>query len=320
MNAATADVRRLSKAELEALASDEARAELTRRSDRRKAKAAGPEGAEAKAAAALGSVLEMYETGELPDAIAQTVIRRLTTDMPMNAWSLGNQLLAFRAGTVDARGFRQWEQVGRAVRKGARAFYILGPVVRKVEEEDDQGKKTTRPVVAGFRGIPVFRFEDTDGDPLPDAPDYRPPTLPPLFDTAEGLGVDVRYAPFTRDHLGYFQPGASGGGRIVLATHDERTWFHELAHAAHRRVLLARGRDLQGGQVPEQEVVAEVVAATLCRLYGLDGFIFHGYEYVKAYAARMRGGKGVEPAKAAYRVLADVQATLNVILGLEAAS
>ncbi len=34
--------------------------------------------------------------------------------------------------TEDARGFRQWEKVGRRVKKGAKAFYILAPVRKKV--------------------------------------------------------------------------------------------------------------------------------------------------------------------------------------------
>jgi hypothetical protein len=94
----------------------------------------------------------------------------------------------------------------------------------------------------------------------------------------------------------------------VLLTHDESTFFHELAHAAHRSVLQARGAELQGGQVPRQEVVAEVVAAVLCRLYDFEGFLPHSREYVDHYA----GKDG--PAKAALKVLADVQAVLLLIL------
>jgi len=34
--------------------------------------------------------------------------------------------------TADARVFKQWQKAGRRVKKGAKAFYILAPVKRKV--------------------------------------------------------------------------------------------------------------------------------------------------------------------------------------------
>ena len=254
---------------------------------------------------ALRSVLDLFESGELPERIAQTVIARQEGTSPMVNWSLGNQLLAIIAGTSDARGYRQWQEVGRHVRKGSKALYILAPSTRKIREQDaDTGEERERTAVVGFVGVPVFRFEDTEGSPL-EVPDYDPPAPPPLREVADRLGVDVTYAPHVGDALGYYRPGDD---RVVLLSHDERVWFHELAHAAHQRVLRTRGESLKGGQRPTQEVVAEVVSATLCKLYGFDGYLWHGFEYVKHYA-----GDG-DAAKAAVRVLGDVQAVLDVIL------
>jgi hypothetical protein len=254
---------------------------------------------------ALRSVLDLFESGELPDRVAQTVIARQAGTSPMANWSLGNQLLAILAGTTDARGYRQWQETGRHVRKGSKALYILAPSTRTVREQDKAtGEEIERTAVIGFLGVPVFRYEDTEGAPL-EQPDYDPPQPPPLRDVAARLGVDVSYAPFVGDAHGYYQAGRD---RIVLMSHDARVFFHELAHAAHQRVLSDRGETLKGGQHAEQEIVAETVAATLCRLYGFDGWIWAGAEYVQHYAA------GSNPARAAMRVLADVQAVLNVIV------
>jgi len=85
-------------------------------------------------------------------------------------------------------------------------------------------------------------------------------------------------------------------------------FFHELGHAAHRRVLAARGSALQGGQVASQEVVAEVVSAVLCKLYGRAGHLPHAVEYVDHYAGAQGAGK------AAVKVLGDVQAVLALLL------
>lgn len=266
----------------------------------------GPGKRQVAADAALASILELFESGELPARIAETVIARAEGVSPSANWSLGNQLLCLLAGTTDARGYRQWGEVGRHVVKGAKAIYILGPVKRKRTEKDaETGETRDSFYVAGFTAIPVFRIEDTDGPPVATYADYRPAEWPPLYDVAEALGVTVTYGPGDGRFRGCYSPGAE---RITLCTEDACTFFHELAHAAHARVLRERGEDVKGGQVPSQEIVAEVVSATLCKLYGLDGYLWHGAEYVTRYA------NGGNPARAAIKVLGDVQACLYLIL------
>lgn len=264
----------------------------------------GPSKREEAASRALASVLALFESEELPERIAETVIARQQCASPLVHWSLGNQLVALLNGTTDARGYRQWQEVGRHVVKGSRAFYILAPRTRKITETDAAtGAESDRTIVTGFLGIPVFRYEDTDGDAL-DVPDYAPASFPPLYGVAERLSVSVAYAPFLRDYMGYYSPGQD---RIVLCSHDVRTFFHELGHAAHARILRNRGDKLRGGQDAGQEIVAELTAAVLCRLYGFDGYLAASSDYIRAY------GKD-NPGRAALRALADVQAVLADIL------
>src|SRR5437867_9501056 len=118
-----------------------------------------------RADAALAEILTMFESGSMPEAIVQTRIARARHDRPMCEWSLGNQLLAFFHSTEDARGYRQWQATGRHVKKGARAFGILGPVtVKRAETNPETGEETERRAVVGFKALPVFRIEDTDGE------------------------------------------------------------------------------------------------------------------------------------------------------------
>ena len=106
------------------------------------------------------AILGMFTDGDMPERIASTVIARMEGLAPMASWSLGNQLLALRAGTTDARGYRQWEAVGRHVAKGERAVWILAPCTRKLTETDAAtGETSTRPIVTGFKAIPVFAYE-----------------------------------------------------------------------------------------------------------------------------------------------------------------
>lgn len=246
---------------------------------------------------AIERVVSMFETGEMPEAIAETLISRAAGEVPSARWSLGNQLLMILAGTADARGFRQWESAGRKVKKGSKAFHILGPLARKVDDEAT-GEKVTR--VYGFKGVPVFRYEDTEGEEL-DLPEYAPLALPRLADVAERLGVEVSYGPFAANLRGYYSPNQE---RIFLCSHDENVYWHELAHAAHAKI-----EPLKGGQDSYQEVVAETVAAVLCVLYGVEGYVAGSRSYIAAYA-----GESKSPAKAVMSALSMVQKVLDLIM------
>jgi len=255
---------------------------------------------------ACDRLLEMFKSGQLPPAVARTTIQALDCQLPSSKWSLGNRLLMILAGTDDARGFRQWEEVGRKVKKGARAFYILGPCTKRVtqKETDAEGQEIEEEkiIITGFKAIPVFRYEDTEGEEI-QRPDYSPAVLPPLAEVAEAYGITVKYGPFTKRFYGYYQPSRE---EIMLCTHDVDTFFHELAHGIHNTI-----RPLEGGQHADQEIVAETVAAVLCEMYGYTGYIYHGYQYIKHYA---KAANGAETVKAIMRVLVDVQKVLKVIL------
>jgi antirestriction protein ArdC len=254
---------------------------------------------------ATSRLLALWESGEMPAAIATLTIRRQAGDRPCDSWSLGNRLLVLMADTEDARGFRQWEQAGRHVVKGARAIYILGPIARKVNDTDpDTGEPTERTIIRGFKAIAVFRLEDTDGEAL-QVPDHAPPVLPPLAEVAEAWGIKVAYRPDRGG--GYYGAYSPTTDRIELVTHAEATFFHELAHAAHRLL----GGLTSPGQDPRQEIVAETSAAALCLMYGLKGYVAPAAQYVAGYA-------GISPddaARGALRHLGEIEAVLELILG-----
>src|SRR3990172_872150 len=155
---------------------------------------------------------------------------------------------------------------------------MLGGCKGKGTERDEEtGEDVDRVVIVGFRAIPVFRLEDTEGEPV-EYPDYSPVELPPLVEVAERLGVPVRYSPTPATERGHF---SLVRGEIVLGTHDVDTYLHELAHAAHATI-----EPLRGGQNPRQEIIAETVAAVLCRLYGFDGFLSEARDYIGWYSGQ----------------------------------
>jgi len=253
---------------------------------------------------AAEGLLEMFRTGQMPEAVALTIIRRREgDDQPSFHWSIGNQILMLFQGTSDARGFRQWQEVNRYVKKGARAIHILGPLTAKVKEVDEAtGVETEKLIITGFKGISVFRYEDTEGQPL-EKPDYTPPELPPLWSVAEHLGITLEYAPCDGGYYGAYSPSRQ---KITLCSQDAFVFFHELAHAVHGTL-----KDLKKGADPEQEIVAETAAAVLCQLQGITGYESQAYQYIQEYAFKM---KEQEVLKVIMRVLGEVEAIVLRIL------
>ena len=223
------------------------------------------------------SILEAFKTGELPKALAQVFLDSTPEDSPTRGWSWRNRLLVALRRERDARGFRQWKQVGRSVKKGERAFHILGPVTRRVEEEDDAtGEVEESPKVVGFVTIPVFGLSQTEGEPLPD-PDTRFLVALPVLEVARSWKIEVTTAPFHPrvGSLGTYQPG-----RITLSVENLSTWAHELVHAAEDRLGA-----LQPSPKQEREVVAELGGAVLLECLGYETESDRGgaWDYIQAH-------------------------------------
>ena len=262
-----------------------------------------------KAKAVLAKIEDSFSHPErMTDCMAKTLIRRQEgDDRPIDRWSWGNRFICAFYGTADARTFNQWKEAGRHVKKGAKAFYLLAPNTFKIDAVDkggnpildESGRQKKRSVVTGFRGFPVFRVEDTEGDPLPS---YEPETLPPLLDVAEEWGINVSWIA-AREGCRAYGSFSQQAKEIILLTHDESTFFHELTHAADARVQ----GGLKGGQDPDQEAVAEIGAAVLARMYGQQ-IDRNAYRYVESYE-----GEG-KAARALLRLMPRIEKALTEIL------
>ncbi len=251
---------------------------------------------------ALDGILQRFKEGNIPEALAYATFP--IPNIPASRWSLLNRTLMFISGTNDARGFNQWKQVNRYVKKGSKAITILAPrFIRKQEEEDEEGEPKS--VLVGFLAVPVFKVEDTDGEPL----DYQKIELPklPLMEVAKEWGLSVKAIPGNYRYYGYFSQDRK---EIALATKEETVFFHELAHGGHQRVL----GELKYGQDWKQEIVAELTAAVLCKIVGKTSkHLGNNYRYVEGYAKEA----GLTPWQGAMKVIGDVEKVLNLILSRE---
>ena len=253
---------------------------------------------------AITTLMAMFASSNFPTQIAMTIIRKAEGDIiPSDSWSLGNRLLMAAQGSNDARGFRQWGEVGRHIKKGSKAIHIFAPLTKKIVEKDKvTGEETEQIKIFGFRPIPVFRYEDTEGEPLPTF-DYKPKQYPPLFNVAEKLGVKVEYKALRSDYYGRY---TSGQGKIALCSEDAVVYYHELAHAVHDTFV-----DLRTCDKAKKEIVAELSALILCEISGVSGYQWQGFKYIGAYCA---DSKPETVLKKMMGVINDVEKIVSIIL------
>ena len=108
-----------------------------------------------KAEEAAADILKAFENPNgLPKPLAQVFIHR-NDGSPCRVWSWRNQLIVALRGHGEARGYRQWEQIGRRVKTGEKAFRILSPLAKNILDKKTQEERTA---IYGFRGTPVFGF------------------------------------------------------------------------------------------------------------------------------------------------------------------
>jgi antirestriction protein ArdC len=199
-------------------------------------------------------------------------------NIPCKKWSLMNQFITFMNGTGDARGYNQWKEAGRTVKKGSKALYILVPMIYKTKGEDSE--KEPEETLKGFKAMPVFRVEDTEGEELDYAlklREFNPDSLP-LIDVARSFGISVA-AGLTGEAGGWFR---SSDNSITMGSNNAQAFLHELSHAVDQALPgKSKGNAFN-------EVVAELSAAFLCNIYGIDCNMDNATAYIRSWAGKDR--------------------------------
>jgi hypothetical protein len=204
-------------------------------------------------------------------------------------YSFRNQLLIYFTNPSASRvaGYKDWiRKFNRRVKKGEHGIAILAPVVwnappKSIEnsgEEDTTGtseveiesSEGAKPKAArkylSFRTAYVFDVSQTEGDPIPEAPNWHdfeknPEVEAALRTFAESKGITIEVT----DDLGGAD-GASSGGKIeILPNTGTRTLIHELAHE-----ILHWGRPQLGLSRKEKEIEADATAYVVGQYFNLN--------------------------------------------------
>jgi antirestriction protein ArdC len=250
-------------------------------------------------------LVELFKTGNPGRAMAHIFIKQ--GGRHCDNWSFNNRLITILYGYTDAMGFKQWLAKGRVVKKGEKAFYILAPLTCK-GKKNVNGVETEYMFIRGFRGLPVFGYEQTEGEPIEFVDNEHINSLP-LLEVAKHWGVDVgTYNGNKNRPCGYFSPNQM---HIMLGVKNLSTWLHELVHVAENKLGRLTADNYQEQKL-EAEIVAELGATVLAHCLGLGDAADDGgcWEYIKSYSERYKK----EPCEAAYRLIDRTCEAVNHIL------
>ena len=198
--------------------------------------------------------------------------------VPMQKWSLCNQMIAFFNGTRDARTFNAWKEVGRFPKKGSHSFQIVAPLFRT---EKDNATDEEKRVLSGFTLINEFRIEDTEGKELPyqtRMKELKTEELP-LIDVAQKLGIKVK-----ADLCGMAEGSFSPFERVIrMNCTDKQVFLHELSHGIIAEIKRKEKITLEYGF---EEICAELSSAFLGSLYKVEIDLQNTKAYIQGWAGK----------------------------------
>ena len=238
-----------------------------------------------KAKSAIDRLTAGFDSPEkLIDTLSKATL--IPNNSPCVNWGPYNRILVALRGTSDARGYRQWQEVSRQVKKGVRAIYILVPRFKKPKDDEENEDNQ---VLIGFMAAPVFAAEDTEGEPLPET---IPKQMPNLQVVADALNLPVSYTGAVSEQIygvyGHEQGDKTGkSGKITLYSHDLQVFYHELVHALHHRTGKIRERK-SSSNVMANEIVAEIGAAVLVNIFEGVEMGHQAISYIKGYGAKKK--------------------------------
>lgn len=238
--------------------------------------------------------------------------RHLDYQSRFHRYSFSNVVLiaSQRSDATNVAGFQTWKRLGRSVRKGEQAIWVVAPMMTKKVDGGASGEEN---VIRGFKYVPVFDISQTEGETRPDVCERLTGDDPKahfscLISVARSIGYGVES---TRLPEGVNGDCTFSLRRIRVEERNApaqrvKSLIHEIAHALLHEDQLDR---------PLAELEAESTAYVVCAALGIltDAYSF-------GYVATWAGG-GEEAIAAIRSSCAAIQRTASFVLAsLEAVS
>ncbi|GAI53325.1 unnamed protein product, partial [marine sediment metagenome] len=188
----------------------------------------------------------------------------LDSMVKFHRYSFCNQMILMFEGCSQVAGYKRWQELGRAVKKGSKAVWILAPAYYKKKVENDEGEEEEVRKLY-FRSVPVFDIADTEGKEIERGLTTRSELNFSLVREAAGkLGFTVRLKPLQIATGGYIKDRAITLNSNLNDTEHVGTLIHELSHG------LLDHTNNKNGELPAavKEQQAETATYLACQILG----------------------------------------------------
>ena len=269
----------------------------------------------------MNSILKSLETGVENIFTGDKYAQYLQTMSKFHRYSFNNTLLIAmqRPDATLVTGYRNWQSMGRQVKKGEKGITILAPapIKRKREQEildqnhrpllDADGNPRTEEVevvIPRFKPTTVFDISQTDGEPIETlAPEELTEAVADYDLFMEAITavspVPIRFDEIAGEAKGYYH---SGDKEIVIQkgmseSQTIKTAIHETGHARLHDKDIMEKKGIEKDRLTK-EVEAESVAYCVCSAFGVDTS-----EYSFPYIAGWSSNRDMKELKASMDII-----------------
>jgi len=193
----------------------------------------------------------------------------LDSMVKFHQYSFYNQMILMFHNCSQVAGYKRWQELGRSVKKGSKAVWILAPAYykKKVTVKDEEGEEEETEVrKLYFRSVPVFDIADTEGKEIERNLTTRSKVnFPEAKEAAGKLGFSVKLKPLEIATGGYIKEKAITLNSNLNDTEHVGTLIHELSHG------LLEHTNSNNGELPAEvkEQQAETATYLVCQILGV---------------------------------------------------
>jgi len=190
----------------------------------------------------------------------------LDSMVKFHIYSFCNQMILMFHNCSQVAGYRRWQELGRTVKKGSKAVWILAPAYYKKKVENEEGEEEEVRKLY-FRSVPVFDISDTEGEEIERGLTTRSRvSFPEVREAAGKLGFSVKLKPLEIINGGYIKERAITLNSNLSDTEHVGTLIHELSHGLLEHI------NGNNGELPEKlkEQQAETATYLTCQILGVE--------------------------------------------------
>ena len=241
----------------------------------------------------MDSIMKSLESGVSDFFTSEKYGEYLKTMTKFHRYSFNNTLLIAmqRPEATLVTGYRNWQSMGRQVKKGEKGITILAPAPKKqkkaqalydqnqmpvLDEQGNQKYEEVEVVIPRFKATTVFDIDQTEGEPIQTIAPEELTEAVQDFDLFIQAITDISPVPIRFDEIegsakGYYD---NANKEIVIRegmseSQTIKTAIHECGHAMlhDRDLMLASGikKDRE-----TKEVEAESVAYSVCSAFQIE--------------------------------------------------